>query len=119
MLDNDQKSENEKNGELHRLIMMTVPTLCICLCQGLAVKWLVFVKVMGPSMTIANTCCVVLLSTGDIWPELTQSMRETTLYSGVLIYFVYVTLLNPSFLVHSVVRTVFHVVDIIISLWTI
>ena len=41
MLDNDQKSENEKNGELHRLIMMTVPTLCICLCQGLAVKWLV------------------------------------------------------------------------------
>jgi len=70
----------------------------------LAHKYKIFAELLGPSLYVVYTVCVALAFFNGTLHETTKAMRSLILGQSLIIYLVYIGLLNVRHLQHFIIR---------------
>lgn len=98
------------DGNFGLLVFLNgVPTVCFAISMLLSSKYKIFTEFLGPSLFGVFTACIGLAFYLEALHETTKAMRSLILGQSLLIYLLYIGLLNVRHLHHFVLRTLMNI----------
>ena len=96
---------NQEAGNDGLLIFLNgIPTVCFAITMLLAKKYKIFAELLGPSLYVVHAMCVALAFYYGALHDTTKAMRNLILGQSLIIYLVYIGLLNVRHLQHFIIR---------------